>query len=574
AAEAASLQFALKLQEEEDARYNIEREAEAAKLKRAEMCHGGGGGSVGVRTVGKDEFNSLKSDKDYGDDGMIDRRRQEERGMGKLLSSKLGYGDEGMTGDDMGANYDNETDDYYYYANDRRKGDTTQQDYELGEEDQDAGIRMNSQSSSSSWKRLDRDTFIGPDGEIRTKHDPELSHRSNAVSLIGSSDNEKSASVSDRAYNAFRRAESRQSGFKKGVAKQGHGRAENMNAGKTRGGALDGNARLQISAAINAGLIENFNGVVKEGKEALVYHADGGWKGRQASAEGVPLALSPDGTTETLGSDGYDVAVKVFKRIAEFKGRGGYVDGDPRYHKQKFKTNDQREQVVLWAEKEYRNLIRAHRAGIAVPKPLHQKDNILFMRFLGDGGWPSPQLKEIDIKKGSGKWTTFYCQTLVSIRRLYHCARLIHADLSEYNLLICPSWQASQGQLIASDKRTPDDETLQVVLIDFGQAVEVGHPSASAWLRRDLCTVRDFFVKQGIKTLSNEEAEDFVTNPSEEANEAVDVTGATDEGTSDMNEVKEDSSIALTTYDNNWRYAKGCWDDTKDMEVLLNKLKG
>lgn len=34
--------------------------------------------------------------------------------------------------------------------------------------------------------------------------------------------------------------------------------------------------------------------------------------------------------------------------------RGSYVDGDPRYHKQKFKTNDQREQVVLWAEKEWR----------------------------------------------------------------------------------------------------------------------------------------------------------------------------------------------------------------------------
>lgn len=109
--------------------------------------------------------------------------------------------------------------------------------------------------------------------------------------------------------------------------------------------------------------------------------------------------------------------MKVFKRISEFRGRGAYVDGDPRYHKQKFKTNDQREQVVLWAEKEYRNLIRAHRAGVPCPQPFFQKENILFMRFLGEDGWPSPQLKEIEMKRGSEKWTTFYCQTFVAIRR-------------------------------------------------------------------------------------------------------------------------------------------------------------
>ena len=97
--------------------------------------------------------------------------------------------------------------------------------------------------------------------------------------------------------------------------------------------------------------------------------------------------------------------------------RGSYVDGDPRYHKQKFKTNDQRDQVVLWAEKENRNLIRAYRAGVPVPKPLQQKENVLFLRFLGENGWPSPQLREIEIKKGSQKWSTLYLQTLVAVRR-------------------------------------------------------------------------------------------------------------------------------------------------------------
>ena len=148
--------------------------------------------------------------------------------------------------------------------------------------------------------------------------------------------------------------------------------------------------------------------MVKEGKEALVYHAETGRKPQVND-------LTPDDTY--VGSDGYDVAVKVFKRVAEFKGRGSYVDGDPRYHKQKFSTNDMRNQVVLWCEKEYRNLIRAHRAGVPVPKPLLQRENILFSRFLGDSGWPSPQLKEVDIRRGSSKWKLFYCQTLVAVRR-------------------------------------------------------------------------------------------------------------------------------------------------------------
>lgn len=136
--------------------------------------------------------------------------------------------------------------------------------------------------------------------------------------------------------------------------------------------------------------------------------------------------------------------------------RGAYVDGDPRYHRQKFKTNDQREQVVLWTEKEYRNLIRAHRAGVAVPTPLHQKENILFMRFLGENGWPSPQLKEIDMRKGSKKWTTLYCQTLVAVRRYVNILHrvsirfivLFHAHsstgsyqyLNETGSIIAPDW--------------------------------------------------------------------------------------------------------------------------------------
>jgi serine/threonine-protein kinase RIO1 len=401
AAEEASLELAKKLQKEEDDRLrnNLghEQYSDAARLKREEMCRGGGrggaGADIGVRTVNRDEFNKMKGD---GKTHVLTKERikAEEKGMGKFLRSS--------------GQFDDNTDVPYFYPGYAAEQIDYDDDDDYGQEEyEEEGIRMNPQSTTcASWRRLDKNTFMGSNNEVRTKHDPELVKSANATKLkdaysIGSS------SVSDSAYNSFKRAEARQTGMKKGVAKQGHGRAENMNAGKTRGGAMDGPVRLQIAAAINQGLIERCNGVVKEGKEALVYHAEG------KIVQHTEISADPD----VVGSDGFDLAVKVFKRISEFKGRGAYVDGDPRFHKQKFKSNDQREQVVLWAEKEYRNLIRAHRGGVRVPLPLRQRENVLFMRFLGDNGWPSPQLREVEIKKGSDRWTVLYCETIAAIRR-------------------------------------------------------------------------------------------------------------------------------------------------------------
>mmetsp|Transcript_13376 Transcript_13376/g.20813 ORF Transcript_13376/g.20813 Transcript_13376/m.20813 type:complete len:818 (-) Transcript_13376:36-2489(-) len=552
AAEAASLALALQLQREEDSRHlnnvTIENANRAAQLKREAMCRGDSVASTGIRTVDRDEFQRMqgaKSTKGYGGDRIADRRRDEERGMGKLLNTHY---PEDASGDTGGVYPSNDADSYYYYANDRLQED---EDDDGHVEEEYFGIKMNAQSTSSSWQRVDKDTFIGPNNELKSKHDPELKHKSNAMNLLDGNGG-KSTAVSDRAYNAFRRSEARQSGMKKGVLTQGHGRAENMNAAKTRGGAMDGNVRLQIAAAVNMGLIERCNGVVKEGKEGLVYHAESGRKGSTSSM--------PE-----MDSDGHDVAVKVFKRISEFRNRREYIDGDPRYVKQKFKTNDAREQVVLWTEKEYRNLLRAWRGGISVPKPIYQTNNILFMRFLGDDGWPSPQLRELEIKKGSGRWTTLYCQTLVAIRRLYHCARLVHGDLSEYNILVCPKWQVKKGLLLLPDERTSGDEDLQVVLIDFGQAVDIGHPNADEFLQRDISTVTQFFANQGITTLTATNAKQFVVETScSDAEELI------DDNDDDYEEEVEEEGSKKTS---NWRNIAATWDENSDLEALLARLK-
>jgi serine/threonine-protein kinase RIO1 len=249
-----------------------------------------------------------------------------------------------------------------------------------------AGFRMNT-SAAQQWTRRDQNTVVGPNQETRTKHDLDLHAQANAHRLGLEVDD--SLCIGNQAYNSFLQS---MKDTKKGVSIKGTGRA-GSDADATKGKSLDPKVRSQIMHAINNSIIEKCNGVIKEGKEAIVYHADKG--------------------TE---SDGFDVAIKVFKRISEFKGRGDYVDGDPR-HRSSFRDSGSRQRLEIWAEKEFRNLIRAHRSGVPVPRPLLCKENVLFMRFLGFEGWPAPQLREISLKRGSSRWTTLYEQVIEALKR-------------------------------------------------------------------------------------------------------------------------------------------------------------
>jgi hypothetical protein len=315
-AEAAkSLELALELQAKED-RYNYQ--AKVDKIKS-------GASQSNIRFVTKAELEEEEA------------------------NSQLFYGNERKIYSHR--DYHTHTSDYIYEIYYHECED---QEYDMKPM---SGYQMNS-TMPSSWSRSGRNTIM-KDNEVRTKHDVSLKNKVNAEKLLGS--NYKIAkkggdlAVSDKAYNSFNQSlkNSLKRSVVKGVQRSGTGRAENISE-KTRGGAMDSNVRLLITKAINNGLIQHCNGVVKEGKEAIIYHADAG-------AE----------------SEGFDVAVKVFKRISEFCNRGSYIDHDPRYYGQKFRNADNREQVELWAEKEYRNLIRANRSGVSVPTPLLQVSQLV-----------------------------------------------------------------------------------------------------------------------------------------------------------------------------------------------------
>ena len=379
-----------------------------------------------------------------------------------------------------------------------------------------SGFRMNS-STPQQWNRVDRNIIVGPNNEIRTKHDVRLQGQTNAELLaLETDDCGVRAHVGNQAFNSFRKTMKRTT---KGVAKDGTGRA-GSDTDATRGKALDKHVRLVISKAINSELIERCNGAVKQGKEAVVYHAVGG---------------------RGPASGGFDVAVKVFKRIQEFRGRGNYVDGDPRYVGRQFKSFTEREQLEIWTEKEYRNLVRAHRAKVPVPTPLDYKQNVLFMRFMGNDGWPAPQIREIDMRKGSKKWLVLYNQIMESIRRLYVKGRLVHGDLSEYNILIAPVFQVENFIASEDGEETPAYE-LQTVLIDFGQAIDSRHPQAEELLERDISRVKEFFEKQGITTMSVKDAMEFVTT-------SISVDDEEEENYDDENTPQDYSSNGLEKID-------------------------
>ena len=201
---------------------------------------------------------------------------------------------------------------------------------------------------------------------------------------------------------------------------------------------------LILSKAIKKGLIDTVDYPVSTGKEANIFRA----------------------TT----SGGQNVAVKIYKiETAPFFRKAGYLEADPRF--KKIKMTD-RGIVEAFTRKEYKNLEICERAGVHSPKPLYVDGHILIMSFLGEEGLPYPTMNLVGPLHGESDLDSI----LQDIRIMYR-AGLVHADMSEYNIMIGP---------------VP-------YLIDFGQGVMLGHPNAENYLERDVAIILKFFERRGIK---------------------------------------------------------------------------
>ena len=170
-----------------------------------------------------------------------------------------------------------------------------------------------------------------------------------------------------------------------------------------------------------------------------------------------------------VSPDNNDIALKVYLvTTSSFKKRATYILGDPRFSRIKKGT---RNLVYLWAKKEHQNLTRCVQNSIPVVKPITVKNNVLAMEFVGKDGIPAKTLIESEVNGDD------YKSAIRLIKQLYKKARLVHGDFSEYNI-----FKTENG----------------LVLFDLGSAVDLEHPKAHEFLKRDIENISNFFVRRGL----------------------------------------------------------------------------
>lgn len=211
---------------------------------------------------------------------------------------------------------------------------------------------------------------------------------------------------------------------------------------------------LAINALVKAGVLEAFGKSLGVGKEADVYDA-----------------LNPKGER---------IAVK-FHRLGRISFRQtqrkrGYVKEHAGWL---FQSR-------LAAEKEYQALKLLYPAGVAVPEPISQSRHVLAMGMID--GAELAKWKEIERPKKILK------EILQNVRKTYMKAGVVHADLSDYNIIL-----------------KPDNH---ILIIDWPQYVTIKHPNAQELLKRDVENVLHYFSRKHGIIANSEELLAYVTGKS------------------------------------------------------------
>jgi RIO kinase 2 len=208
---------------------------------------------------------------------------------------------------------------------------------------------------------------------------------------------------------------------------------------------------LAINTLVKAGVIGSFGQILGVGKEADVYDA-----------------LSPDG-----------------KRIAVKFHRLGRIS----FRQTRRKRGYAREhsswlfQSHLAAEKEFQAMQLVYKNGVSVPEPLSHNRHVIAMGMIE--GAELSKYSEI------AKPEKILKEILQNVRKTYLKAHVIHADLSEYNIILQPD--------------------AHILIIDWPQYVMTNHVNAEELLERDLKNIISFFNRKFNVKVVVKEACDYVT---------------------------------------------------------------
>lgn len=316
-------------------------------------------------------------------------------------------------------------------------------------------------STEKAFKDMPKRGYKKEGDEMVTKHDMTMSGRRNACRVMefppefqtgdgGGFDMQLSNKVFNSLKVYSRSEQSRRHRL--------HDKTEQATAEM----CVDARTRLLLYRLVNQEVLDRVNGIISTGKEAVVLHADGG--------AGQDCVIPKE------------CAIKIFKTtLNEFKTRDKYIQDDYRF-KDRFSKQNPRKIIHMWAEKEMHNLMRMRKCGILCPEVVLLKKHILLMSFIGESHKPAEKLKEAFLKPA--ELTEAYLQTIAGMNSLYKDAQLVHADLSEYNIL----WHNKQCWFI-----------------DVSQSVDRNHPKALEFLYRDCINVSSFFKKKGAEETKSAE---------------------------------------------------------------------
>lgn len=139
-------------------------------------------------------------------------------------------------------------------------------------------------------------------------------------------------------------------------------------------------------------------------------------------------------------------------------------------------------QARMAATREFSAMKRASRARVPVPRPIGQNRHLVAM-----GMFEGSELSRIKVMPEPASTLR---RILLKLRLLFCDARLVHGDLSEYNILMA--------------------ESGQFVFIDWPQSVATSDPGANELLTRDVSNLVKFFARRHSVFVPVQEALDFV----------------------------------------------------------------
>lgn len=126
------------------------------------------------------------------------------------------------------------------------------------------------------------------------------------------------------------------------------------------------------------------------------------------------------------------------------------------------KPSNKRFLIDMWAEKEMENLMRLQECGLRCPEVITLNQNVLVLSLIGKPGKPAPSL--FNVKLSDAQWAKAYAQVVDMMDKMFNTAKLVHGDLSGYNIL----WHQNKCWFI-----------------DVSQSIDSEHPQALKCLLAD-----------------------------------------------------------------------------------------